>query len=142
MAGDAALLEQYFRYRTYHGCALPLPVQQASLAAWQDEAHVIANRAAYRRKFAAVHGLLKDVLDVDLPPAGFYLWARVPGDRDFARALYARENVTVLPGSFLSRKAHGVDPGLGHVRLALVAPLEECVQAAERIREFLQTTQP
>ncbi|CAL1241452.1 succinyldiaminopimelate transaminase [Candidatus Methylocalor cossyra] len=143
VAGDAALLEQYFRYRTYHGCALPLPVQQASLAAWQDEAHVIANRAAYRRKFAAVHGLLKDVLDVDLPPAGFYLWARVPGDdRDFARALYARENVTVLPGSFLSRKAHGVDPGLGHVRLALVAPLEECVQAAERIREFLQTTQP
>jgi N-succinyldiaminopimelate aminotransferase len=137
VAGDAAILKQYLLYRTYHGCALPLPVQHASLAAWRDEAHVVENRELYRRKFAAVYGLLKDALEVSMPPAGFYLWPRTPGDElAFARDLFARENVTVLPGSFLSRAAQGVNPGRSHARMALVAPLDECVDAARRIAEF------
>jgi N-succinyldiaminopimelate aminotransferase len=139
VAGDAAILEHYLLYRTYHGCALSLPVQHASLAAWQDEAHVIANRAAYRAKFAAVCEILKDVLEVEIPPAGFYLWPRVPGGDGeiFARDLYAQQNVTVLPGGYLSREAQGLNPGLQHIRMALVAPLAECVEAAHRIKTFV-----
>lgn len=139
VAGDAAILAKFLLYRTYHGCALSLPVQQASLAAWQDESHVVENRALYREKFAAVHGILKDVLDVAVPPAGFYLWPKTPvDDQEFARALFAQTNITVLPGSYLSREAHGVNPGQNHIRLALVASLAECVEAAERIVEFMR----
>ncbi|MDD5033226.1 MAG: succinyldiaminopimelate transaminase [Methylococcaceae bacterium] len=138
VAGDAEILKSYLLYRTYHGCAQSLPVQYASLAAWSDEAHVKENRAIYREKFAAVHGILNEVLDVTLPPAGFYLWPRTPLEGEiFARELYAQQNVTVLPGSYLSRECHGVDPGRDHVRLALVTPLEECVEAAERIKRFV-----
>jgi N-succinyldiaminopimelate aminotransferase len=140
VAGDAGILQKYLLYRTYHGCAMSLPVQHASIAAWRDEQHVKENREIYRRKFAAVHGILSDVLDVDMPPAGFYLWPRTPMDGEtFARDLFARHNVTVLPGSYLSRESGGVNPGRQHVRLALVAPLEECVEAAERIKSFVQS---
>ena len=140
VAGDAAILESFLLYRTYHGCALSLPVQQASLAAWRDEAHVVENRVLYRAKFAAVHAILGDVLDVEIPPAGFYLWPAVPGGDGevFARDLFASQNVTVLPGGYLSRAAHGINPGHGHVRMALVATLDECVEAAERIKDFLR----
>jgi len=139
VAGDAAILEKYLLYRTYHGCALSLPVQQASLAAWRDEAHVVENRAIYRAKFAAVVEILGPVLDVAIPPAGFYLWPRVPVENGevFTRELFARQNVTVLPGGYLSREAFGVNPGFKHVRMALVAPLAECVEAALRIKEFV-----
>ena len=140
VAGDAEILGKYLLYRTYHGCAMSLPVQHASIAAWRDEAHVKENRAIYRKKFAAVHEILSEVLDVAMPPAGFYLWPRTPiAGETFARDLFADQNVTVLPGSYLSRESGGVDPGRDHVRLALVAPLEECVEAALRIKEFVQS---
>ena len=138
VAGDAAILKSYLLYRTYHGCAMSLPIQRASIAAWQDEAHVVENREAYRRKFAGVHGLLKDVLDVDLPPAGFYLWPQTPTDGErFARDLFAACNVTVLPGGYLSRESNGINPGHRYVRMALVAPYAECMDAAERIKSFV-----
>lgn len=119
---------------------MPVQHQYASIAAWRDEDHVIANRALYRDKFDAVLAILCDSLEVRRPDAGFYLWARTPmSDTDFARDLYATANVTVLPGSYLSREAGGINPGAGRVRLALVAPLEECVEAAWRIRRFAET---
>jgi N-succinyldiaminopimelate aminotransferase len=140
VAGDAEILKKYLLYRTYHGCAMSLPVQHASLAAWRDEQHVRENREIYRRKFAAFHGILSEVLDVDLPPAGFYLWPRTPLDGEtFARELFARQNVTVLPGSYLSRESNGVNPGHEYVRMALVAPLEECAEAGERIKSFVES---
>ncbi len=140
VAGDAEILERFLLYRTYHGCAMSPPVQAASAKAWSDEAHVVANRAAYRAKFSAVLDVLDGCLDVSMPPAGFYLWPRTPvSDAEFARGLYANENVTVLPGSFLSRPAGGSDPGADHVRIALVAPLDDCVEAAHRIRRFVAT---
>jgi N-succinyldiaminopimelate aminotransferase len=139
VAGDAALIARFHRYRTYHGCAMPLPTQAASAVAWSDEAHVQANRQVYREKFEAVAPMLAGALGFEPPPAGFYLWARTPGtDTDFARELYAREAVTVLPGSFLSREAAGANPGVGHVRIALVPPIDECVDAAMRIRRVAQ----
>ncbi|CAG0974968.1 N-succinyldiaminopimelate aminotransferase [Anaerolineae bacterium] len=142
VAGDASILEKYLLYRTYHGCALSLPVQQASLAAWRDESHVVENRAIYRAKFAAVVEILGPVLDVEIPPAGFYLWPDVGSlgfdGEVFTRDLFAQQNVTVLPGGYLSREAHGINPGLNHVRMALVAPLGECVEAAGRIKEFVE----
>ena len=138
VAGDAALLEAFLLYRTYHGSAMSGMVQHASIAAWGDEAHVQANRALYRAKFAAVTPLLASVLDVRLPDAGFYLWAGVPGDDDiaYALALLAQYNVTVLPGSLLARDAQGSNPGRGRIRLALVADTAECIEAAHRIVEF------
>jgi N-succinyldiaminopimelate aminotransferase len=140
VAGDAAILGRFLLYRTYHGCAMPMPVQAASARAWSDESHVVANRSAYRAKFAAVLDVLGGSLDVVAPPASFYLWPRTPvADTDFARRLFAQENVTVLPGSYLSRPADGLDPGAGHVRIALVAPLDECVDAAHRIRRFVDS---
>ena len=139
VAGDAELIERFFQYRTYHGCAMPVQHQHASLAAWRDEAHVVANRALYRAKFDAVLAILGEVLEVSRPAGGFYLWPRTPiPDPDFARGLFAASNVTVLPGSYLSRAVEGVDPGAGRVRLALVAPLDECVEAAWRIRRYLE----
>lgn len=137
VAGDPRIITQFLRYRTYHGCSMPPHTQAASAAAWGDERHVIENRALYREKFTAVLEVLNPVLKVARPPAGFYLWAGTPvSDIEFARRLYAEENVTVLPGSFLSRDAHGVNPGDRRVRIALVASLEECLEAAGRIRRF------
>ena len=140
VAGDANLLKQFLLYRTYHGSAMSGMVQAASIAAWDDEAHVVANRDMYRQKFAAVTPLLAQVLDVKLPDAGFYLWAAVPGgdDQSFARDLLAQYNVTVLPGSFLARESQGFNPGAGRIRMALVAETQECMQAAQRIVEFVQ----
>ena len=140
VAGDANLLKQFLLYRTYHGSAMSGMVQAASIAAWDDEAHVVANREMYRQKFAAVTPLLAQVLDVKLPDAGFYLWAAVPGgdDQSFARDLLAQYNVTVLPGSFLARESQGFNPGAGRIRMALVAETQECMQAAQRIVEFVQ----
>ncbi len=138
VAGDARVLERFLLYRTYHGCAMPPPVQAASAAAWADERHVAENRTLYRRKFDAVLQVLSPVLDVRRPDGAFYLWPRVAGDETaFARELHARTGVTVLPGRYLSRPAQGADPGQGRLRLALVAPVEDCVEAATRIRDFL-----
>src|SRR5215510_1681576 len=139
VAGDADILKQFLLYRTYHGCAMSGMVQAASVAAWNDEAHVVANRSLYRKKFAAVTPMLAEVLDVRLPDAGFYLWAPVPGGNDerFARDLMAQYNVTVLPGSYLARQAQGGNPGAGRIRMALVAETEECVEAARRIVAFV-----
>jgi N-succinyldiaminopimelate aminotransferase len=137
VAGDAALLKRFLLYRTYHGCAMSLPVQQASASAWRDEEHVVRNRAMYREKFAQVTPLLAQVMDVALPDAGFYLWAKVGGsDTGFARELLAQYNVTVLPGSYLARDALGANPGAGRIRMALVAETAECLEAARRIVEF------
>ncbi len=139
VAGDAALIKQFLLYRTYHGSAMSPVVQAASMAAWGDEAHVIDNRAQYRRKFEQVTPLLAEVLDVALPDAGFYLWAQVKGDdADFARELLALYNVTVLPGSYLAREAQGSNPGAGRIRMALVAETAECVEAAQRIVQFVK----
>ena len=144
VAGDARLLKAFLLYRTYHGSAMPPPVQHASIAAWGDEAHVLHNRDMYRSKFAQVTPLLADVLEVRLPDAGFYLWAGVPGGDDvgFAMQLLAQYNVTVLPGSLLARPAHGLNPGAGRIRMALVAPVEACVEAAQRIRRFTLSRMP
>ena len=145
VAGDAAILKQFLLYRTYHGSAMGPVVQQASIAAWNDEAHVVANRAKYREKFAQVTPLLASVMPVALPDAGFYLWADIstiaPGGNDvtFALALLAQYNVAVLPGSLLARESQGVNPGAGRIRLALVAELDECVEAARRIVSFIQS---
>ena len=137
VAGDSQLIEFFFRYRTYHGCALSLPVQQASIAAWSDENHVIENRALYREKFDAVSAILNGILNFNVPSAGFYLWPQTPeDDATFARDLYTQENVTVLPGSFLSRKTEMGNPGANRIRLALVPNLSDCVEAAERIKRF------
>lgn len=135
VAGDARLLKAFLRYRTYHGCAMSPAVQHASVAAWRDEAHVIDNRARYREKFEAVVPMLEPVLGVVRPDAGFYLWARVPGDDDerYARELFRRSHVTVLPGRYLARDAHGTNPGRGFVRMALVPDLDTCLEAARRI---------
>jgi N-succinyldiaminopimelate aminotransferase len=139
VAGDAEILKAFLLYRTYHGCAMPVQTQLASVAAWNDEAHVRANRDLYREKFDAVLDILAPVMDVQRPDGGFYLWARTPGDDTlFTRELFASEHVTVVPGSYLSREVNGVNPGAGRVRMALVAPLAECIEAAERIARFLR----
>jgi N-succinyldiaminopimelate aminotransferase len=139
VAGDADILKSFLLYRTYHGCAMPVQTQLASVAAWNDEAHVKANRDLYREKFAAVLATLGGALDVQHPDGGFYLWAKTPiDDEAFTRELFAREHVTVVPGSYLSRSVDGHNPGANRVRMALVAPLAECVAAAERIRDFVQ----
>ncbi len=142
VAGDAGLIRQFLLYRTYHGSAMSPIVQAASVAAWNDEAHVVENRDRYRQKFAQVTPLLAQVLDVKLPDAAFYLWAGVPGsDTDFARDLLAQYNVTVLPGSYLARDVGGFNPGAGRVRMALVADTAECLEAAQRIVQFVQSKQ-
>jgi N-succinyldiaminopimelate aminotransferase len=140
VAGDAGILKQFLLYRTYHGCAMSGMVQAASIAAWNDEAHVVDNRRKYREKFAAVTPLLAEVLDVRLPDAAFYLWAAVPGggDEGFARSLLSQYNVTVLPGTYLARHVEGHNPGAGRIRMALVAETEECVEAARRIVAFVK----
>jgi N-succinyldiaminopimelate aminotransferase len=138
VAGDAALIERFLLYRTYHGCAMPLPTQLASIAAWSDEAHVTANRRLYRQKFDQVLPILSQVLELQRPQGGFYLWPRIDGDDAlFTRALYEQTNLTILPGSFLARAAHGENPGRSRVRISLVPTLEQCVEAALRLRDFI-----
>lgn len=138
VAGDAAILKQFLLYRTYHGSAMNPAVQAASEAAWNDEDHVIENRSLYREKFAAVTGVLFGAVEISLPDAAFYLWIRTPvNDVEFAHQLYRDYNVTVLPGSYLARHAHGMNPGQNFVRVALVAPLGECLAAAERIKMLM-----
>jgi N-succinyldiaminopimelate aminotransferase len=141
VAGDAALIQSFLLYRTYHGSAMSPAVQRASIAAWNDEDHVVANRQLYRDKFAAVLPVLAGALEVELPDAAFYLWAAVPGGDDiaFARGLLAQYNVAVLPGSLLAREAHGINPGVGRIRLALVASSDECLEAARRIARFARS---
>lgn len=140
VAGEAALIERFLLYRTYHGCAMPLPTQLASIAAWSDDEHVRANRGLYQQKFRQVLPILAPVLPLELPDGGFYLWPGVDDDdAHFTRALYQSENLTVLPGSFMARDAHGENPGRGRVRISLVPELARCVEAAERLRRFLVT---
>jgi N-succinyldiaminopimelate aminotransferase len=140
VAGDADILKAFLLYRTYHGCAMPVQTQLASVAAWQDEAHVRSNRDLYREKFDAVLEILAPVMDVQRPDGSFYLWPTVAGDdAQFCRDLFQAQHVTVVPGSYLSREVDGVNPGAGRIRMALVAPLAECVEAAQRIRAFIQS---
>ena len=138
VAGDAMFIEKFALYRTYHGSAMNLAIQAASIAAWNDETHAAENRRMYAEKFAKVAGILKPVLPVTMPDAGFYLWVRTPiADTRFAQDLYRDYNVTVLPGSYLARSAQGVNPGENFVRMALVASTEETVEAAQRIAKFV-----
>jgi N-succinyldiaminopimelate aminotransferase len=140
VAGDAEILKAFLLYRTYHGCAMPVQTQLASIAAWNDEIHVRANRELYRAKFDAVLEILAPVMDVQRPDGGFYLWPKTPmDDQQFTRELFAREHVTVVPGSYLSREVDGLSPGAGRVRMALVAPLAGSIEAAQRIRQFIET---
>ena len=140
VAGDEQIIKKFLLYRTYHGCAMPPAHQIASITAWDDETHVVNNRELYREKFDAVLDILAPVCDAHKPDAGFYIWLNTPiNDEDFAQQLYDRYNVTVLPGSYLSRKANDINPGEDHVRMALVAPVEECIDAANRIRQFIET---
>jgi N-succinyldiaminopimelate aminotransferase len=139
VAGDARLIERFLLYRTYHGSAMPVPTQHGSRLAWQDDAHAAANRALYQEKFARVVPLLAPLLPLARPAAAFYLWPQVGGDdEEFARSLFAREHVTVLPGSYLGRAGAAANPGAGRVRISLVPPLAQCVEAAERIGNFLR----
>ena len=144
VAGDEKIIEKFSLYRTYHGCAMNPAVQAASMAAWNDEAHVIENRKLYAEKFQIITPLLSEVLEVKKPDAAFYLWAKIKeshgrhlSDTEFALTLYREFNVTVLPGSYLAREAHGINPGENFVRLALVASLDECVEAANRIKKMI-----
>ncbi len=141
VAGDAAILKQFLLYRTYHGSAMSPSIQAASIAAWNDEHHVQENREKYIQKFKQVTPMLAEVLDVALPDAGFYLWAKVDKlanitDAEYAKRLYAEYNVTVLPGSYVARNAHGLNPGANRIRMALVAEVDECLEAAQRIVDF------
>jgi N-succinyldiaminopimelate aminotransferase len=141
VAGDAEIMQKFLLYRTYHGSAMSPSIQAASIVAWNDEAHVAENRAKYVEKFRQITPMLQEVLDVSLPDAGFYLWAKVDkhtaiSDIEYAKRLYAEYNVTVLPGSYLAREAHGINPGQNRIRMALVAEVDECLEAAKRIVEF------
>jgi N-succinyldiaminopimelate aminotransferase len=140
VAGNADIMAQYLKYRTYHGATLSPPAQWASVQAWSDEAHVVENRKAYQEKFSAVLDMLQPVLPVKSPEAGFYLWFQVPmSGEDFTKRLYEQENVLVLPGDYLSRESGGINPGDGYIRLALVDTVEQCTEAAQRLRNFIET---
>ena len=140
IAGDAALIQPFLKYRTYHGCSMPVQHQIASTAAWQDEAHVLENRDLYREKFAAVSEILSPVMQINLPEASFYLWTKTPiDDEAFTRGLLEQQNLTVLPGRYLAREVAGSQPGAGYIRMALVATVEECVEAAQRIRRYIES---
>ncbi|MDG1165037.1 MAG: succinyldiaminopimelate transaminase, partial [Porticoccaceae bacterium] len=140
IAGDGELLKDFLKYRTYHGCAMSLPVQEASIAAWGDETHVLENRALYREKFAAVTEILRSKLEFTEPNASFYLWPKTPiDDAEFARGLFAQQNVTILPGQYLSRSTDNGNPGQNRVRMALVADIKECIEAARRIAHYVDS---
>ncbi len=140
IAGDENLIREFLRYRTYHGCTMAPYTQVASIEAWNDETHVKENRRLYREKFAAVLKILKPVMDVEQPDAGFYLWPRTPiNDTEFCKVLLAEQNIVVLPGSFLSRESNGINPGANHIRVALVAEIQQCIEAAERIVETINS---
>lgn len=139
IAGDADVLKEFLLYRTYHGCAMPLPAQEASIIAWNDESHVLDNRNQYREKFDAVLSILSPVMDVSKPDAGFYLWPDTEMDDEvFTREIYQQQHLKVVPGSYLSRDVNGSNPGKNRVRLALVATLDECIESAERIAEYIK----
>lgn len=139
VAGDAQLIQAFLRYRTYHGCAMPLHHQVASQVAWQDETHVKANREIYRAKFNAVLEILQPVMDIQRPDAGFYLWPVTPVDDElFTRRLLATQNLGVLPGRYLSREVDDLNPAVGRIRMALVAELDECIEGAQRLRRFIE----
>lgn len=139
VAGDPQIVSRFLLYRTYHGCAMPVPTQLASIAAWSDDDHAVRNRQLYREKFERVLPILASSLDVGKPDGAFYLWPDVRGDDErFARDLYAGQAITVLPGSYLARSGPEGNPGAGRVRISLVPPVEQCVEAAERIRNFLR----
>ena len=140
VAGDADVLGKFFQYRTYHGCAMSIPNQLASIAAWNDEEHVAENRRLYTQKFAAVLEILQPVMDVNQSDASFYLWAKTPiNEEEFAQRLFAEQQVTVLPGSYLSRTVDGINPGSQRIRMALVAEVDECIEAAKRIRALVES---
>ncbi|HEY9136188.1 MAG TPA: succinyldiaminopimelate transaminase [Pseudomonadales bacterium] len=140
VAGDAALIQAFLKYRTYHGCAMSTPTQLASISAWQDEQHVRQNRDLYREKFQLVHDILGNQLQLEYPEGGFYFWAKTPiDDQSFAQQLYQQQNITVLPGQFLSRTIMGENPGQNRVRMALVATIDECQAAANRMQNFIST---
>jgi N-succinyldiaminopimelate aminotransferase len=140
VAGDPALIAKFLLYRTYHGSAMSLAVQRASVAAWKDESHVRENRRLYAEKFRAALPLIRKPLETRMPDGGFYFWVRTPiDDAEFARRLHAQHNVLVLPGSFLARTVRGENPGARHVRIALVAPLEECLEATRRLMRFAES---
>ena len=139
IAGDAEILSQFLLYRTYHGCAMPPPTQITSIAAWNDEAHVLDNRDQYREKFSAVLDILSPIMDIKQPDASFYLWAGIEEDDEiFTRDIYAQQHLNVVPGSYLSREVNGVNPGANRIRMALVATLDECIEAANRIKQFIE----
>jgi len=147
VAGDPEIMQRFLLYRTYHGSAMAVPTQLASMTAWQDDAHAIANRRLYQEKFERVLPILAPVMKVEKPAGAFYLWPEVGGDDErFTRELFAKKNITVLPGSYLARESTGgrlgsgapINPGAGRVRISLVAPVERCIEAAERIRDFVQ----
>ena len=140
IAGDKDILAKFLKYRTYHGCALPEFTQHTSARLWQDESHVVENRNIYRHKFSKIMEILQPHIDVKMPQAGFYLWLNTPiNDELFTQQLFAQQNVTVLPGSYLSRESAGINPGQNYVRIALVAEIEECIEAATRLTEFIKT---
>ena len=139
VAGDAEILKEFLLFRTYHGCAMSEPIQIASIAAWEDEQHVIENRVQYRQKFDAVLDILKPIMNVDKPEAGFYLWPDIDmDDETFTHDVYAQQNLKVVPGSYLARSVDGVNPGAQRIRMALVATVEECIEAANRIAAFVK----
>lgn len=140
VAGDADIMAEFLKYRTYHGCAMSVQNQLASIAAWKDETHVLENRQAYRNKFKAVLDILKPVMNIEQTDASFYLWPETPiSDESFAQRLFEQEHVTVLPGSYLSRTVNGINPGANRIRMALVASEADCIEAAERIKRFVQS---
>lgn len=140
VAGDATIIQKFLLYRTYHGSAMPITTAKASIALWQDEQHVQQNRELYREKYKAFIDILSPVLDIQAPPASFYIWLKLPcnDDEKFASKLYEEQHITVLPGSYVSRKTGQANPGHGYARIALVAPIEECIEAAQRIRSYLK----
>jgi len=140
IAGDADILSKFLLYRTYHGCAMPPPTQITSIAAWNDEAHVLDNREQYREKFTTVLDILSPIMNVKQPDASFYLWAGIEmDDEKFTREIYAQQHLNVVPGSYLSREINGINPGAKRIRMALVATLEECVEAANRVKLFIES---
>jgi N-succinyldiaminopimelate aminotransferase len=143
IAGDADVMQKFLLYRTYHGCSMGIHTQLASIAAWNDEEHVKENRRQYKQKFEQVLDILKPVMDIKQTDASFYLWPKTPiNEEDFAQKLFEEENITVLPGSYLSRTVDGVNPGEGRIRMALVAEVEECIEAAHRIKNLIERLAP